>query len=345
MTKLSSSQALWPAAIRTWKFLFRPFDFDAYLRICAVAALTECILVSFHFVVWNALPFDPSPLSIAEIQRLLPALVAPEFITFTILAITTMLLLFLFAFYLLIHLRFVLFHCLLHGTTDLRPAWDLYRTAAARLFRANLLVLFGLLALFALVIGGIAVVVFSVLTLRTPDGKLDPGVFLILFLPLVGFIALTILAGLIAEFVIHDFILPHMALEGATFRQAWQSARRIIVADKDAFFSWFILRLGVPLVAVTLLVILALLPGFLLFGALENSAAGFNAMLEDSTGFLAVVRFLLNAGFICLGLGVGSAIAASLGGPVGVFIRYQALCFYASRYPKLAEILNADDPE
>jgi len=184
-----------------------------------------------------------------------------------------------------------------------------------------------------------------VLTLRTPDGKLDPGVFLILFLPLVGFTALGLLTSLIVEFAIHDFILPHMALEGATFREAWRSARRAIAADKDAFVSWFILRLGVPLVAVTVMVIVALLPCAILFRVLENSAAGFNAMLEDSTGFLAVIRALLNVAFVALGLGVGSAIAAILGGPVGVFIRYQALCFYASRYPALGKIINAEEAD
>ena len=338
MTALSSSQALWPAAIRSWKYLFRPFNLDFFLRICAVAAFSECILVSFRFVVWNALPFDPSAIHLAELTEVLPSLIAPEYVTFTALAVVTLLLLLLFAFYLLIHLRFVLFHCLLYRTTAIRPAWDLYRTAAARLFRANLLVLLGILALFALVIGGIAVVVFSVLTLRTPDGKLDPGVFLILFLPLVGFVALALLTALIAEFVIHDFILPHMALEGMTFRQAWRSVRRTMAADKDAFFSWFILRLGIPLVAVTLLVIVALLPCAILFAALENSAAGFNAMLEDATGFLAVVRILLNAAFVVIGLGAGSIIAAVLGGPVAVFIRCQALSFYGSRYRALGEI-------
>jgi hypothetical protein len=344
MTALSSSQALWPAAVRTWRFL-RSFNLDTYLRICAIAAFTECILVSFRFVVWNALPFDPSSIGIAEIRSLLPQLVAPEFVTFTLLAAVTLLLLLLLALYLLIHLRFVLFHCLLYRTTDVSSAWGLYSTAAARLFRATLVVLLAILAIFALVVGGIAVVVFSVLTLRTPDGKLDPGVFLILFLPLVGFAALAILTAFISDFVVHDFILPHMALEGATFRQAWRSARRIIFADKDAFFSWCILRLGVPLLAVTVLVMVALLLCAILFAILENSAAGFNAMFEDSTGFLAVVRLLLNTAFVALGIGAGSAIAASLGGPVGVFIRYQALCFYASRYPALGQILNGSDPE
>jgi hypothetical protein len=345
MTALSSSQALWPAAVRTWRYLFRSFNLEIYLRICAVAAFTECIFVSLRFVVWNALPFDPSSIRLADLTGLLPSLVAPEYIAFTVLAAVTLLLLFLFAFYLLVHLRFVLFHCLLYRTTDLRQAWDLYGVAAARLFRANLLVLLVILALFALVVGGIAVVVFSVLTLRTPDGKLDPGVFLILFLPLVGFIALALLAALIAEFIIHDFILPHMALQGATFRQAWRSARRVMSADKDAFFSWFILRLGVPLVAVTVLAMVALLLCAIFFGALENSAAGFSAMLEDASGFLGVIRTLLNATFIALGLGVGSAIVACLGGPVGVLIRYQALCFYGSRYPELGQILNASDSE
>jgi len=345
MIALSSSQALWPAAIRTWRYFLRPLNREGFLRICAVAAFTECILVSFRFVVWNALPFDRSSLRLSDLTDLLPGLVAPEYVTFTVLAVVTLLVLFLFGLYLLIHLRFVLFHCLLHRTTNLREAWNLYRTAAARLYRANLLVLLAILALFALVVGGIAVVVFSVLTLRTPDGKLDPGVFLILFLPLVGFTALGLLTSLIVEFAIHDFILPHMALEGATFREAWRSARRAIAADKDAFVSWFILRLGVPLVAVTVMVIVALLPCAILFRVLENSAAGFNAMLEDSTGFLAVIRALLNVAFVALGLGVGSAIAAILGGPVGVFIRYQALCFYASRYPALGKIINAEEAD
>jgi hypothetical protein len=58
MKALSTSEAIWPALERTYSYLFRPFQWETFLKLAAVATLSEGFLVSFRFAVPNAFPFD-----------------------------------------------------------------------------------------------------------------------------------------------------------------------------------------------------------------------------------------------------------------------------------------------
>jgi hypothetical protein len=338
MKPLSASEAVWPALERTWRSLFRPFAWATYLKMASAAVLTEGVLVSFRFTAPSMMPsgdFDFSRLR-----------AIPGFLFYASLAALSALLVFLLLFLLITQLRFAFFHCLLRRTTEIRPAWRLYPIQAQRFFKATLLVWLVLLLILLLAVAALAVTVFVVFTVRTPEGKLDPGVFLILFFPCVGIAVFAAVAALAAEVVLHDFILPTMALEDASFREAWRAVRRRIAAEKETFFSYFVLRLLLQFLAGFLLFVAGLLPGMLAFAILGASAAGFNAMLEDATGILAALRIALQVLFILLGLGVGWMLAAALGGPLAVFLRNLALCFYGSRYQPLGDILGRSaDPE
>jgi len=67
-------------------------------------------------------------------------LLTPEFKPVTVLAGIAILVVCLLCFYLVTHLRFAFFHCLIHQTREIRPAWALYRIQAERSFTASLLV-------------------------------------------------------------------------------------------------------------------------------------------------------------------------------------------------------------
>ena len=71
---------------------------------------------------------------------------------------------------------------------------------------------------------------------------------------------------------------------------------------------------------------------------------GFNAMLDDATGVLGAVQMGLDGLFIVLGLSVGFGIMASLGGPLGVFMRSFAIYFYGGYYKTLGDRLDASLP-
>ena len=106
-----------------------------------------------------------------------------------------------------------------------------------------------------------------------------------------------------------------MALENATFREAWTTVRRTISANREAFFSYFVLRLLLPLIATVVLFVAASIVLLIVFGILGMSAAGFNAMLEDATGAGAYFLMGLNTLFVLLGLGIGYGRCGQPGRP------------------------------
>ena len=111
-----------------------------------------------------------------------------------------------------------------------------------------MLVWLAFLVTVVLVIVFFIVAAYTVISARTPEGKLDPGNFLFLFFPCIGISFVLILAICAAQVVLNDFVLPHMAIENVPFRKAWSEVRMRIAANKETFLSFFILRLAMPLI-------------------------------------------------------------------------------------------------
>jgi hypothetical protein len=338
MKVYSASQAVWPAIQRTTRFLFCPFAWETFLKLASVAVITEGVVVNVKLWAPNA-PFpDASPIGRTSFLQ------TPGFILIAVLAGLAAIVIGLLLYLMVTQLRFAFFHCLIHQAREIRPAWSLYRVQAQRMFVASLSIWLTLLVPAILVVVGLVVLAFTVMTLRTPDGLLDPGVFLMLFFPGMGLALLLCLLGVAAEVVMHDFILPHMALENRSFREAWTAVWQCIGANKETFFSYFILRLLLPGLAGVILAIVCLILLLIVFGILGMSAAGFNAMLEDATGIGALVRVAIEVLFALLGLGIGYSVAVGLGGPVATWIRNYALLFYGGRYKALGDLLYPPAP-
>lgn len=335
MRPLSASEAVWPAMQRTHRNLFQTFKSSTFLKLASVAVLTEGVAISFKFTLNDPSPGDSESMNLSSIAHV------PGFAFFAVLAALAVIVLGLLLFYAITRLRFAFFHCLVHQTAGIRAGLTLYRAQAERFCVANILVWLAFLVLAVVVLLGFAFVGFAVLQVRTPDGKLDPGVFFILFVPALGFAALVFLAALIAEVVLHDFILPHVALENLSFRESWAVVRARILADKETFFSYFILRLLLPLIAGAILAGVAATTLFIVFSVLGMSATGFNSMLEDATGFGAYIRIAINLFFVGLGISIGAVVAVSLGGPVATWIRNYALLFYGGHYSALGNLLDS----
>jgi hypothetical protein len=196
----------------------------------------------------------------------------------------------------------------------------------------------------ALVIVLLVIAAYTVFAARTPEGKLDPGNFLMLFIPCISAVFVLILAMCSAQVVLNDFILPHMAIEGKSFRKAWDAVRERMVQNRETFLSYFILRLGMPIVAGFLLGLLAWAVGWIVFGVLDMSSAGFTAMLDGTNDVRALVLKAIQALFLLLGLTAGTVLAATFGGPLGVFMRSYALFFYGGHYKPLGNLLSPQVP-
>ena len=334
MKVYSASEAVWPALRRTNSYLFRPFKVEIFLKLATVATFAEGFIVSFRFLVPDTLPFD------LDTAALKSFLLAPAFLPVTILGAMAIFLIGIYCFLLVTRLRFGFIHCLIHQTRDIRAASNLYSEEAERFFSACMMVWLAFLVAVVLLIVLFIVAAYTVLDTRTPEGKLDPGHFLTLFFPCFGITLTLILAVCAAQVVLNDFILPHMAIEGAPFRRAWADVRARIAANKETFLSYFILRLGMPLVAGVALGFVAWVLGLIVFGILGMSAAGFNAMLDGADDARAYLLIGVRSLFLLLGLGVGFVIAVSFGGPIGVFMRSYALYFYGGHYQALGNLLE-----
>ncbi len=336
MRPLSASQAIAPAFHRTIELLYRPFRWSTHLKLTMAAVVAEGIVVNFRYGSPGALSFEmpsiPDSFRYATGFRVLEVVVALLLIDAAILF-----------FYSLSRLRLAIFHCCLRADRSLLHGWKLYEKQAGRVFGAKVAVWLGIFGLIAALIAAIVLVVFTVSTLRTPDGKYDAGVFLILFFPTVGLAALILVASVAAQMVLNDFILPHMALENATLGQAWRSVRPRIRADREAFFGYFLLRVLIFIVAIPILACLAFLALWPVLWILHGSAAGYAALLEDATGILGWVRVILNAVFLVLGAAAGAIGAALLGGPLAVFLRCHAIYFYGSRCSSLGDALHPQE--
>lgn len=325
---------MFPALKRTYDFLFRGFKFEIFLKLATVATLAEGFIVSFRFYVADTFPFE---INWAAVRSLL---LTPVFLPVTLLGAAAIFLAGVYCVYLVTHLRFGFIHCLIHQTRDVRTASKLYSIEAERFFTACMLVWLGFLVAVALLIAMIVVAAYTVLETRTPDGKLDPGHFLTLFFPCFGIALTLIIAVCAAQIILNDLILPHMAIEGAPIRKAWAAVRAHIAANRETFLSFFILRMGLPLIAAVLLGFLAWVVDLVVFGILDMSAAGFTAMLDGSSDVRAYVLLGIRSLFLLLGLGAGFVVAVSFGGPIGVFMRSYALYFYGGHYKALGNLLE-----
>ena len=339
MKVLSASEAVWPALLRTYSDLFRPFKVETFLKLATIATISEGFVVSVRYLVPSALPFE------LDLPAWKAFLLAPAFLPVTVLGAMALFLAGIYCVFLATRVRFGFFHCLIHQTRNLRPAMSLYTQEADRFFSACMLVWLSLMALAALAVALFAVAAYGVYATPTPDGKFDLGHFFLLFVPCFLIAVALLLSICFAQVVLNDFILPHMAIEGVPFKRAWTAVRARINANRETFFSYFILRLGMPLLLAIVLGFLAWALGLLVFGVLGMSASGFADMLDGTSDARAYFLIVSQVVFLLLGLAAGFVLTVTFSGPIGVFMRSYALFFYGGHYRALGNLLEPSTPE
>jgi hypothetical protein len=322
MKRLSSSEAVWPAIKKTWDELFDAFQWSKYAKLCSVAVLAEGIVVCYRFSVRNELT---SELSVPDLRTVWDS----PYIPLVIWAALSAIILLGFGYYTIIRLRFVLFHLLVFRPIEFRAGWELHGKTALRMFFAcglSWLVVFACIGIEAIVmaIGGV-----TLFTVRAADGGLDPGILLLMYLIafLTG-IALLVLVAVV-RIILHDFILPHMALDHVGFWGAWSKFRKIFSAEKETFFWYMVLRILLSVIPWAIVATVATAVGYLLIWALSGSATGYDFLLGGTEDFRDYVRSALDVSFVLFGLATGVLLNFVLGGPLAVWTRNFALLYYA----------------
>jgi hypothetical protein len=342
MSTYSATQAISPAVERTKNYLFRPFKWSTYLKLATVACLTEGGSSGFNSN-FN-LPSGHHTSSGAG------SLIPPAFslssgtIALIVIGVLACIALCIYLFYLICRLRFAFFHCLAHQTKEIRPGWRLYRTQGMRYFIASLMI--GLIFLFVLVLAALPFIFGFVRLYQSSQagGSFNIGGFFLLLLPLLGIIFCLCLVAYVVNAILHDFILPHMALENMRFMEAWRAVKPRISAEKGSFALYLLLRAILPIVAYIALIIIAIIPVLIVAGIVVLLIVGFHALMASASGamsyFWLSIQILLGIGGIVLGV----IAAFCLSGPIATWIRNYALLFYGGRYPALGEILYPQAP-
>jgi hypothetical protein len=246
--------------------------------------------------------------------------------------------------YVIVRLRFALFHCLVHRTRELAPAWHLYHQQATRFFLLSIVVAFGFLALVAIALAPFVPAVLRVIHESQAAGRLDFADFLPLILQVVPVFMLLGLAGLAVDVVMRDFMLPHMALENLTAGEAWSAALENIAAEKGAFVLYAILRVLIPIAASIALAIVLIIPAIILFAIPGVLFAVVHAAQMHSTGAAWLIAVLIQIVIGAFMVALGVLMGICFGGPVSLAIRNYALVFYGGRYPLLGTLLTPPPP-
>jgi len=338
MHTISAADSVFPAIRRTREFLFRPFVWGTYLKLGLVAIVTEGLggnsRSSPH--IGQSSGHGPAGFS--------PFHLSPGCVAAIVAAGLLAIVLSIFVFYLITRLRFAFFHCLIHNTKEIRPGWRVYRGQAARFFWFNLLVGVCFLLLVLLVAIPFAAGFWRLFSESSQGGQFDIGLLLSLVLPLIPIVLLLVLAGVVADLILRDCMLPHFALDNATAGEALHQAWARIKAEKRQFLVYALLRVALPIMAMVALFFVLILPGAALAGSLAAIEFGLHSYFADATGASALVGVLLEAFFGVLAFGFALLASICLGGPLSTGIREYALIFYGGRYKVLGDILYPPPP-
>ena len=338
MQFLSAADAISPALNRTRDILFRPFRWGAFLKLCAVAVLTEGLSTNFnsfsgrHGGGGHAATVNPAfHISPGTIAALVAIGIVSLILGFALL-------------YVIVRLRFALFHCLVHRTTELTPGWRLYREQSMRFFVMTLVVIAGIIAVAAVAFAPFLPGFIRIFRESQQAGHLDLAEFLPLILQLIPVLMLFGLACVFVDVVMRDFMLPHMALENATPGEAFSAVMTRVVHQKGAFLLYALLRLVLPIAAMMGIFLVLAIPMIILFGIPGVMMAGLAAVLVHATGAAWLLAMLVE---IALGLfifALGLLIAICFGGPLSIAVRNYALLFYGGRYQVLGDQLSPPPP-
>jgi hypothetical protein len=340
MNSYSATQAISPAIDRTKRYLFHPFKWSTYLKLSVVACLTEGVSTGY-----NSNFNLPSGHHASSSSSSFPSFnLSSEVIVLIVIGVLACIAIGIYLSYLIIRLRFAYFHCLAHQTKEIRPGWRLYRTQGMRYFIANLII--GLIFLFVLVLVALPFVFgfYRLYLSSQAGGPFNVGGVFLLLLPFIGIVICLCLVAYAVNAVLHDFILPHMALENLTVLQSWAVVKTRIGAEKGSFAMYLLMRMLVPMAAYIAVFIVMIIPLVIVIGILVLTGVGFHAAFEGATGVIAFIGIFIEVVLGLIGLAFVLLLGFGLGGPIATWIRNYALLFYGGRYQALGDILSPPQP-
>jgi hypothetical protein len=343
MQAISAADSVSFAVQRTRDFLFRPFRWGTFLKLGLVAVITEGIggnsHINHNYNSGHSTHVYPNGPAINSLQD-----IKPEWIVAIAAALLLIMLIAIVIFYLITRLRFAYFHCLTSNTTRIAPGWHLYRLPATRFFWLNIVIGIFSFLLIAVIAIPFAAGFWRVFHSIPPGGQPNWAMLIALFLPIIPIVLLLILAGLIGDIVLRDFMLPHFALDNASSSEAFRRAWASIMAEKRQFLVYALLRVILPIVAAIGVFFVLLIPGLFVAGAIAGIEYSFHSLFSDTSGAAYAFGIIFQVFFGVVAFGLLLLAGICLGGPLGTGVREYALIFYGGRYPTLGNLLYPPPP-
>src|SRR5258708_1963647 len=241
-------------------------------------------------------------------------------------------------------MRFVLFDSVVAKNCSIRSMWRARRGPALRYFVWQLVFSVASFAAFALIVGLPVLAAFLLGWFSSP-GRHVAGLILAGLTLFFVFVALLIVAGIVHVFT-KDFVVPQMALEDVSAFEGWRRLLQMVVADKGGYAGYVGMKLILAIAAafatgiVTIILILVLLipvGGVGLVSVLIAKGAG----MAFSWNVFTITALVVAGCVVVFVLFYGISLISV---PVIVFFPAYSIYFFASRYPKLAELIYPAPP-
>jgi hypothetical protein len=327
MRPLSASECITPAIERTKSLLFRPFQWQAFLKLTAVAFFAEILGGGFS----HSSPMRGKTSGV-------PTPAHGMIVALLLVVGLVVLLIGLVLLYFGSRLQLVLVEVVATGQTTIAPIWRRYGRLTWRWV--------GLKLLFFLVVGlilvaALAPVMISMFKNMPHDaGSPPPAAFFSHIALLLSAMFVGVLVFLTAYFLLRDLALPFLAFEDLSIAQTLSRLRSVILAAPGEVVLYllfrFLLGLGAAIGAeiIILLVLLVSLIPFALIGGVLWLALHH----AGSIGTAALIASAIVGGLVLL---VWMAcVFVGLLGTVFVFSQSYALYFLGGHYPLLGNFLE-----
>jgi hypothetical protein len=327
MRPFSATECITPAIERTKSLLFRPFQWQAFLKLTAVAFFAEIFGGGFSF----SSPMQhgktlgvPTPA-----QGIVVVLLVAIFLVVLVIGVVLL--------YFGSRLQLVLVDVVATRQTAIAPLWRRYSRVTWRWIGLKLLffLVFGLILL--AVLGPVMISMFK----NMPHaGSPPPAAFFSHIALFLSAMFVGVMVFLMAYFLLRDLALPFLAFEDLPIAQTLSRLRSVIVAAPGEVILYLLLRFLLGLAAAIgaeLLILLILVVSLIPF-ALVGGVLWLALHHAGSVGTAALIAAAIVGGLVLLVWMAG--VFVSLLGTAFVFTQSYALYFLGGRYPLLGNLLE-----
>lgn len=335
MRPLSATECITPAIERTKLVLFSPFRMGRTWKLSATSYV--CIMGTQYF---------PAPivyLAFLPLAHRAGGMLAVTILCAVVLVFTA---LFTWIFHLCSRLQFAFFDIVVNRGELVAPAWRKYRPQSLRWTAFKLLAGTALTLVCAAPIVAYVrhlIPLFAVLKAIKP-GQPPPVQFIAAFYG--GYAVFMLLFGLffLISSLLADFILPSLALENTSLKEAFRRMAELIRREPGEFTIYVLLKLGLGLAAymgsviaweIVFLLATVIVGGVVLLLGFLLHLIGIPKVILIVLGVLIAIAWYLFSLVYSLMLAIGPGLT---------FLEAYTLYFLGGRYPMLGDLLDQSTP-